>query len=102
MRVCIVKSTGALIEAQSGDGVTPGALVANAVAAGYKKTAVVEKVINDDAFKVLLNAAGEPKRQARIDRITALRAKADVVRVKLGLTPGEFEDLVIFVRERNG
>jgi hypothetical protein len=55
MRVCIERSSGKMIESQSG--VAPyGTLVANAVGAGYAAEDVEEKVVTQEEWKVLFDA----------------------------------------------
>ena len=53
MRVCIERSTGKLIESQSGDHAAYGVLLGNAVGAGYAAEDVEEKVVTQDAFDAL-------------------------------------------------
>ena len=57
MRVCIERSTGKLIESQSGDHAAYGALLGNAIGAGYDAEDVEEKIVTQDAFDVLWAAA---------------------------------------------
>ena len=55
MRVCIERSSGKMIESQSG--VAPyGTLVANAVGAGYAEEDVEEKVVTQEEWQVLFDA----------------------------------------------
>ena len=55
MRVCIEKSSGKMIESQSG--VAPyGTLLANAVNAGYSESDVEEKVVTQEEWQVLFDA----------------------------------------------
>ena len=64
MRVCIERSSGKMIESQSG--VAPyGTLLANAVGAGYSAEDVEEKVVTQDAFDVLWEAAIPPATYAQ-------------------------------------
>ena len=56
MRVCIDTSTGKLIGAQSNDDAEHGALIANAVVAGYDESGIEEKVVDDAEYGALLNA----------------------------------------------
>tara|TARA_R110000751_G_scaffold97427_4_gene189540 strand:+ start:797 stop:1114 length:318 start_codon:yes stop_codon:yes gene_type:complete len=60
MRVCIERSTGKLIESQSGDHAAYGVLLGNAVSAGYAAEDVEEKVVTQDAFDALWLAAIPP------------------------------------------
>ena len=60
MRVCIERSSGKLIESQTGDHAAYGALLGNAVSAGYAAEDVEEKVVTQDAFDVLWEAARPP------------------------------------------
>ena len=57
MRVCIERSSGKLIESQSGDHAAYGALLGNAIGAGYAEEDVEEKVVTQDAFDALWLAA---------------------------------------------
>jgi len=52
MRVCIVKATQKLIEAQSL--ATEGTLLSNAITAGYNKDDIEEKIVTYSEFAVLL------------------------------------------------
>jgi hypothetical protein len=54
MRVCVLKATGKLIEAQSNDAAEYGTLIANAVTAGYSEEDVEEKIVTEAEFKELL------------------------------------------------
>ncbi len=65
MRVCIERSSGKLIESQAGDYAAYGALVKNAVGAGYAAEDVEEKVVTQDAFDVLWAAAIPPATYAQ-------------------------------------
>ena len=69
MRVCINKATGKLIEAQSGDNAEYGALVSNAMIAGYAEGDVEEKVVSPVDYAALLEAAKPPETFS--DRMTA-------------------------------
>ncbi len=93
-RIVIEKSTGKLIEYQSGDGPL-GALKRNAVNAGYDASDVEERYSNDAEVRSLLDSqVYEPARQARLQRENSIRAKIPGLRTKLGLTPQEFSDLM--------
>jgi hypothetical protein len=65
MRVCIEKSSGKMIESQSGDHAAYGALLGNAVSAGYAAEDVEEKVVTQDAFDVLWIAAAPTQTYAQ-------------------------------------
>ena len=65
MRVCIERSSGKLIESQTGDHAAYGALLGNAVSAGYAAEDVEEKVVTQDAFDVLWEAARPPATYAQ-------------------------------------
>lgn len=58
MRVCIEKSTGKLIEAQSGGSklLHLGTLLQNAIGAGYKKEDVEVKYITKAEFEAIMEA----------------------------------------------
>ena len=56
MRVCIERSSGKLIESQSGDHAAYGALLGNAVSAGYAAEDVEEKVVTQEEWQVLFDA----------------------------------------------
>ena len=55
MRVCIERSSGKMIESQSGVAVH-GALVVNAVSAGYAEADVEEKIVTQDEWQALFDA----------------------------------------------
>ena len=55
MRVCIERSSGKLIESQSG-AAPHGALIVNAVNAGYSESDVEEKVVTQEEWQVLFDA----------------------------------------------
>lgn len=55
MRVCIERSSGKLIESQSGVA-AHGALVVNAVSAGYSEADVEEKIVTQDEWQALFDA----------------------------------------------
>lgn len=57
MRVCIVKSTGKLIESQSH--ATEGTLIKNALSMGYLASEIEEKVVTEGEFQAILSA--QPK-----------------------------------------
>lgn len=54
MRVCIIKNSGRVIEAQSNDGASLKPLIQNALAAGYKEFEIETKVIPDEEFYQML------------------------------------------------
>ena len=76
MRVCIERSSGKLIESQSGDHAAYGALLGNAIGAGYAKEDVEEKVVTQDAFDALWLAAA-PIRTYADNRIAAYASIGD-------------------------
>jgi hypothetical protein len=86
MRVCIDKTTGRLIESQSGDHAPLDALLANALAAGFAAEAVEVKVVDDETFQTLLNPA-PPLAEARKAACARIDARAEAVRNTV-LTPG--------------
>ena len=55
MRVCIERASGKMIESQSGVAVH-GALVVNAVSAGYAEADVEEKVVTQEEWQALFDA----------------------------------------------
>jgi len=57
MKVCTLKSTGALIESQSGDHAEYGTLITNAVNAGYAEEDIDERVVSSQEFHALFDAA---------------------------------------------
>jgi len=57
MRICTVKSTGKIIEAQSC--ATAGTLIRNAVGAGYAKADVEERDIAESEYAILVSAQKE-------------------------------------------
>jgi len=63
MRVCIIKATGRLLEAQSGDG-DLSALVTNAQAAGFQSDQVDVRRVSNEEFKTIMDAevAAQPPR----------------------------------------
>lgn len=56
MRVCIVRATGKLIGAQSGDDAEYGTLIANAAVAGYAEADVEERVVSQAEYEALEEA----------------------------------------------
>jgi hypothetical protein len=78
MRVCIIKATGKLFEAQSH--ARPGTLIANAVTAGFAPEAVEEREATDAEYQALLVSARVPlsdaQKDAAVDADKALRAVA--------------------------
>ncbi len=80
MRICTEIATGKLIEAQSGEA-EPGALLANAVAAGYAPNDIEERVVESAEYRTLLDATQpEPTYRQRRARDYA---------AELGQEPGQ-------------
>lgn len=82
MRVCTLKATGRLIEAQSH--ARPGTLTANAVNAGYAADDVEERDATDAEFEALLAVERHPRAPAltaehvfawALDEINAIRER---------------------------
>ena len=90
-RVCLEKSTGKLIEYQSGDAPL-GTLIDNAVNAGYKKADIEEKYVTADEWKIIREewidkpARGEVKKR-EVER----KKKEEAIKVKLNLTSEDFK-----------
>lgn len=58
MRVCIMKSTGKLLEMQSD--ATEGTLLQNAINAGFAEVDIEEKEVTEAEWQVILDAQPKP------------------------------------------
>jgi hypothetical protein len=91
-RVCLEKTTGKLIEYQSGDAPL-GTLIQNAVNAGYKKEDIEEKYINQQEWSVIKEKwINEPAKKEREEK----QQKFDKAKNKLktlGLTEEDISAL---------
>lgn len=87
MRVSICKSNGLLIEAQSNDAAEYGALIENAIAAGFSADQVQEKVVTEKEYELLLSALPS---QAIADPVVTMSQ----LRVALTSISGVSEDQV--------
>lgn len=92
-RICLEKSTGKLIEYQSGDAPL-GTLIKNAESSGYKKEDVEEKYITQEEWKVIREEqidkpAKEKEKQKEIER----KQKEISIKQKLNLSDKDFQDL---------
>ena len=85
-RVCLEKSTGKLIEMQSGNAPL-GTLTQNAVNAGYKAEDVVEKYVNATEWEAIKKQwIDDPAKKITQDRANATAIKAADIMAKLKLT----------------
>ena len=68
MRVCINKSTGKLIESQSGGSTQKhlDTLLQNAINAGHKKEDVEVKFVTDEEFELLIEATKLPPTEEQL------------------------------------
>ena len=98
-RVCLEKSTGKLIEYQSGDAPL-GTLTKNAINAGYKEKDVEEKYVTNEEWKIIeqeqiIKPAQEKAKQKEIER----KQKENKIKLKLGLSEADWEDLKEALKE---
>jgi len=93
-RVSIEKSTGKLIEFQSGNA-TLGTLKNNAINSGYNITDIEEKYVTKSEFDELRQRwIIEPKlEKLEIERQNKLNKK-NKIKQKLGLSESDWEDLI--------
>jgi hypothetical protein len=91
MRVCRVKSTGRIIEAQSH--ATAGTLVANAATAGYKPDDVEESVITDSQFRLQIAAQDEAEKSNK--------QKMSDLETKFPVTQRFLREALMFVASKN-
>lgn len=90
-RVCLEKSTGRLIEYQSGDAPL-GTLTRNAESAGYKKEDVEEKYITKEEWQTIEEEQIKtPAREIAKQKATAKKQKESALKIKFGWTD---EDLM--------
>lgn len=89
-RVCIRKSDGVPIEYQTGDAKL-GALVSNAVAAGYQNSEVEEKYITKDEYLALKKEKLDDPKKEEDDK--AKQTAIGKVKSKLKLTDDDIKDL---------
>ena len=70
MRICRVKDTGKLIEAQSGDSATTGTLITNAVNAGYVAADIEEVVVSESEWATIFqDEVSTPNKKTRDEEI---------------------------------
>lgn len=92
-RVCIEKSTGKLIEYQSGDAQLE-TLTNNAISAGYKKEDVEEKYVTKKEWsKIKEEQLDKPAREKQEKKEQERKQKEDKIKTKLGLSDKDFNDL---------
>ena len=98
-RVCLEKSTGKLIEYQSGDAPL-GTLTQNAINAGYKKEDVVEKYVTQEEWKTIKEQwidkpAQDLAKQKELER----QAKEQAIKTKLNLSEADWQNLKEALKE---
>lgn len=92
-RICIQKSTGKFIEYQSGSAPL-GTLIKNAINAGYDPNDIEEKYVTESEARQIIEQQVEiPAREKHKKEKEAIESKIPVLRLKLGLSEKEFEDL---------
>jgi alpha-galactosidase/6-phospho-beta-glucosidase family protein len=92
-RVCLDKSTGKLIEYQSGDAPL-GTLTQNAVNSGYKKKDIEEKYITrEEWLEIRKEQIEKPEREKEEQKKQERGAKENSIKQKLGLSDNDFQDL---------
>tara|TARA_R110000850_G_scaffold211808_1_gene337617 strand:+ start:323 stop:739 length:417 start_codon:yes stop_codon:yes gene_type:complete len=64
MRICIEKLTGKILEAQSGDA-KKGALIANAINAGFSNVDIEEKVVSSEEYQALIDSQITPEQKEK-------------------------------------
>ena len=74
MRICILKTTGRLIEAQSNDAASLDNLIENAKAAGFLEKEIEVKIVSDMEYQEILDNL--PENLASKDRLA--REKTDI------------------------
>lgn len=101
MRVCILKSSGRIIESQSGDG-DPDVLIRNAENAGYSADDVEVSIIPDDEFNELLTAQIESEKtyaQKRVAEYPSVGDQLDAL-YKAGVFPKEMAAQIKAVKDK--
>ena len=98
-RVCLNKTTGKLIEYQSGDALL-GILTQNAVNSGYKSEDVEEKYITKEEWLVIKEEQiDRPAREEKIRKEQERKEKEERVKIKLNLSNNDFKDLKDALRD---
>ncbi len=92
-RVCLEKTTGKLIEYQSGDAPL-GTLIQNAVNAGYKKEDVIEKNVTPAEWEVIRQAQiVKPAQDLATQKELERQAKERAIKIKLNLSNEDWNNL---------
>ena len=92
-RVCLEKTTGKLIEYQSGDAPL-GTLVQNAVNVGYKKEDIEERYVNKEEWQIIKEEKiDKPAREKAKQEELKRKQKEQTVKQKLNLSDADFQDL---------
>ena len=92
-RVCIEKSTGKLIEYQSGNAEL-GTLTKNAESSGYKKEDVEEKYITADEWQAIKKEQiDEPVKKEAEKKEKERKKKEDKIKQVMNLTDSDWQDL---------
>lgn len=92
-RICIEKSTGKIIELQSGNALL-GTLTKNAVNSGYKESDVQEKYITDSEWKVIeQEQIIKPREEMKKQEEAIRKNKEDKIKQKLNLSDNDWKDL---------
>lgn len=101
MRVCTVKSTGRIIESQSGDGDLE-VLINNAVNAGYSADSINVVVMPDKEFYALLSAQSESDKtyaEKRAGEYPPIGDQLDAL-YKAGVFPKEMASQIKAVKDK--
>ena len=97
-RICIQKSTGKVIEYQSGNS-RLGTLTENALNAGYNMNDIEEKEISPEEWKrIREEKIDKPAKEVMNQKKEALKIKAEAIKIKLKLTDQEWTDLIEIIR----
>lgn len=92
-RVCLEKSTGKLIEYQSGNAPL-GTLTKNAENAGYKSQDILEKYITNEEWKVIKEEwIDKPVDEEAKKKEEERKQKEEKIKQKLNLSEMEWKDL---------
>lgn len=88
MKICILKSTGAVLEMQSD--ATDGTLIKNAVSAGHSAADVEEREVTPAEYEALMAAARSPA--------DALKQELDALDAANPITQRNLRELVIAIK----
>ncbi len=93
MRVCLEKSTGKLIEFQTGNA-AHGTLIQNAVNSRYDANNIEEKIVTDQEWALIKDKwIDQPVRDEEAQKEADKLNKKNKIKQKLGLNDNDFNDL---------